>query len=118
VKKSRQLTGYLEWQVNHLAILTSTDGTEAGARWKIVTPTDPTQRGAMLTLQWFSTKMLERVEINLKEVGVMVDICKPDLMRLSPCPLYNTFEDVHKFAHLLKWVINLVSRRVYPEDDS
>jgi hypothetical protein len=38
------------------------------------------------------------VEDKLRARGVMVDTCKPDVMRVAPAPLYNSFEDVRRFA--------------------
>jgi kynureninase len=38
----------------------------------------------------------------LKKHGVLSDWREPDVIRFSPVPLYNTFEDVYQFGQILK----------------
>ena len=37
----------------------------------------------------------------LKDAGVYVDWRKPNVMRIAPVPLYNSFEDIAKFHNIL-----------------
>ena len=38
----------------------------------------------------------------LEEQGVVVDERRPDVVRVAPAPLYNTFEEVWKFANIFR----------------
>ncbi len=67
---------------------------------KIITPTDKQQRGAQLSLQ-FSGDLLP-LQDKLQKKGVIVDLRKPDIMRVAPAPLYNSFHDVYEFGLILK----------------
>ena len=90
VKKSTRLTKYLETLLDGL----ENPGSPAWPAWTIITPRDPTQRGAMLSLRWYQPELLERVARYLKARGILVDVRRPDIMRITPAPLYNTFEEV------------------------
>lgn len=39
---------------------------------------------------------------NLKRHGVVVDERKPDVIRVAPAPLYNSFEDVWLFVEVFR----------------
>ena len=52
----------------------------------------------MLGLRWHRPEYLERVAGHLKARGIIINVRKPDLMRVTPAPLYNTFEDVYNFV--------------------
>jgi kynureninase len=42
--------------------------------------------------------LLESVQKYIEERGVVVDERKPDVLRIAPAPLYNSFWDVHCFV--------------------
>jgi len=89
-KKSQKLTGYLEFVIDTLA----DDLPSAGL--KIITPRDPQQRGAQISL------LIEGRERDvfdkLTAAGVISDFREPCMIRLAPVPLYNSFEDVDERA--------------------
>ena len=91
-EKSFLLTGYLEFLVK-LWI---------GDRIHVITPSDPKQRGCQLSLKLDSDSILASVTDHLEKAGVIVDTRKPNVIRASPVPLYNSFNDVHKFVWELK----------------
>ncbi|CAI6244074.1 unnamed protein product [Periconia digitata] len=98
VEKSIKLTGYLETLLDSL----ENPGLSAWPLWTIITPRDIKYRGAMLSLRWYEPECLERVVGYLKVRGVLVDVRKPDIMRITPAPLYNTFEEINHFVEELR----------------
>jgi kynureninase len=90
--KSLALTAYLASLVSELA----------GERVAIVTPADPAQRGCQLSLRIASgaghgVSVFEALSAR----GVVGDWRQPDIIRLAPVPLYNSFEDVLRGAWTL-----------------
>ena len=75
-----------------------------GRAFHIITPGNPQERGAQLSLM-FAGGIMQKVLDNLKENGVVVDERKPDVIRVAPVPLYNTFEEVWHFATILDGAI-------------
>jgi kynureninase len=67
---------------------------------RIITPSDLGQRGSQLSLRFKgqSKILLEQ----FKAEGVVCDFRQPDIIRATPVPLYNTFEDVHRFYQVVK----------------
>ena len=45
---------------------------------------------------------LEAIHAWLGKHGVVCDLRRPDMLRFAPTPLYNTFEECHKFVSLLR----------------
>jgi len=90
--KSLKLTGYLETLLL----------TELSDDVTIFTPSDPAQRGCQLSICFTKFSDIEAINKQLKAKGVIVDTRKPNVMRVAPAPLYNSFEDVWRFVHLLK----------------
>lgn len=84
--KSETLAGYLEFLLDH-----------AGSdKFSIITPRDPAQRGAQLSLR-LKHKGREICD-GLAKQGVICDWREPDILRVAPVPLYNSFSDVYVFA--------------------
>ncbi|MCI5082747.1 MAG: kynureninase [Saprospiraceae bacterium] len=93
-KKSIQLTGFLEYLVNALK----------DDRIKIITPTNPDERGCQLSIQVRNADKSLYEQITAK--GVIADWREPDVIRVAPVPLYNTFEEVYRFVEILKASLN------------
>jgi kynureninase len=90
--KSLALTAYLAALVTELA----------GESLAIVTPSDPAQRGCQLSLRIArSAGHGLAVFEALSERRVVCDWREPDIIRLAPVPLYNSFEDVLRGAWTL-----------------
>ncbi|KAF3941394.1 Kynureninase [Dactylella cylindrospora] len=102
VEKSRKLTGFLEE-----LLLSDKDGR---AHYEIITPKDPLQRGAQLSLL-FKGGIMEEVHRQLELAGIVVDERKPDVIRVAPAPLYNTYQEVFQFSLELQKAIALATRR-------
>ena len=60
---------------------------------------DPAQRGAQLSLRVAGGRDRGRELFEyLMSVGVVGDWREPDVIRISPAPLYNRYMDVHRFV--------------------
>jgi kynureninase len=88
--KAISLTGYLEYLVKSL-------GEEV---INIITPSDPNQRGSQLSIQ---VKNANKELFNkITEDGVIADWREPDVIRVAPVPMYNSYEDVWRFYEILR----------------
>ena len=85
-KKSVLLTGYMEYLLNSIPKEFCT----------IVTPSDPDQRGAQLSLK--VGKQAPQLVRQFRDNGVICDFREPDIVRVAPAPLYCSFYDVYKFG--------------------
>lgn len=81
-EKSVRLTGYLDSLLRQIP----------GNAFEIITPRDPAERGCQLSLRFRGDA--GRVHDRLVERGIVVDFRSPDVIRVAPVPLYNTFVDV------------------------
>ncbi|MCI4667258.1 MAG: kynureninase [Bacteroidia bacterium] len=73
---------------------------------KVITPKDPSERGCQLSIQVKGAdKSMAKA---LYDEGVIVDWREPDVVRVAPVPLYNTFEEVLNFAKILKKCVEKV----------
>ncbi len=91
--KARDLTGYLEYVVHEVR-------NNTGADLRILTPGDPASRGCQLSV--VIPEAGRKVFDNLTEKGVVADWREPDVIRLAPVPLYNSFRDVYKFGEIFQ----------------
>ncbi|XP_068612689.1 kynureninase [Brachionichthys hirsutus] len=100
-RKSRLLTGYLE----HLIQLhfSQDPARPHKPHIRIITPSDPEQRGCQLSL-CFSIHIGEMFQ-ELEKRGVACDMREPSVLRVAPVPLYNSFADVHRFIQMLGEVL-------------
>lgn len=69
--------------------------------YEIITPSNPSERGAQLSVR-LRPGRLEGVLKVLEDNGVVVDERKPDVIRIAPAPLYNTFTEVWKFVQIFR----------------
>lgn len=98
-EKSILLTGYMELLIQKL--LNTEDRGNNHQTWKILTPSDPQQRGCQLSFELETTDMTKDISQQLKEAGIVCDVRKPAVIRISPTPLYNTFCDVYHAIQVL-----------------
>lgn len=89
-EKSISLTGYLEYLIKSLN----------NSNIRIITPSDPEQRGSQLSIQ---VKEADKGLYSLiTDAGVIADWREPDVIRVAPVPMYNSYGDVFKFYSVLK----------------
>jgi kynureninase len=91
--KSELLTGYLELLINEI---NKSNGDEL---FKIITPDNKAARGCQLSI--ICKQNARRTFDFLTNNGVIGDWREPNVIRLSPAPLYNGFEQVFEAARIL-----------------
>jgi kynureninase len=87
--KSQRLTGYLHYLLDELP----------AGRYQVITPREPQERGCQLSLL-VQDRPRELMRV-LTEAGVMCDFREPNVIRVAPVPLYNSFHEVWRFAQIL-----------------
>lgn len=93
-EKSLKLTGYLEFLLDDIK----------SSEVRIITPRNPEERGCQISL--YVEKEAKALHKNLTDQGVISDYREPNVIRLAPVPLYNSFEDVWVFADILRTHLN------------
>jgi len=82
--KSRELTGWFERLLDD----------RLGDRIEILTPRDPNARGAQLSIRLRERRDTGKALFDAMIArGLICDWREPDVIRLAPTPLYNSFED-------------------------
>lgn len=84
--KSERLTAYTEFLLSRIE----------NPSFAILTPSDPMQRGAQISIQVGSDR--RDIFDRLANAGIICDWREPDVIRIAPVPLYNTFSDVYHFV--------------------
>ncbi|MEL6676209.1 MAG: kynureninase [Bacteroidota bacterium] len=88
--KSLQLTGFMEYLLAEMKL----DAVQ------VITPTKPAERGCQLSIQ---VKNADKSLFEaISRAGVIADWREPDVIRVAPVPLYNSFEDVYRFVEVLE----------------
>jgi len=91
-RKSEKLTGYLVYLLDQID--------PEGKYFRILTPRNPAERGCQLSI--FIHQNGRKVFNRLTKAGVIADWREPNVIRVAPVPLYNTFEEVFRFSEILK----------------
>ncbi len=91
-KKSRPLTDFLELVINDVAQKT-------GNQLEIITPKEHERRGCQLSVvaHGHGKALFDKITAE----GVIADWREPNVIRMAPVPLYNSFEDVYRFGEIL-----------------
>jgi kynureninase len=92
--KSLALTDYLQTLLEQLA----------NEELTVITPSAPQERGCQLSVR-LRTGGGRKVFEALTRSGVVCDWREPDIIRLAPVPLYNSFEEVWQAAHRLAGIL-------------
>jgi kynureninase len=87
--KSTRLTSYLEFLL-----------TEIGSKkFTVITPRNSDERGCQLSI--LAHEHPKELLKELETAGVKCDFREPNVIRVAPTPLYNTFHEVWRFARIL-----------------
>lgn len=98
--KSEKLTSYLEFVVGEINKTATGSGQWAMEPIKIITPKNSAERGCQLSLVF--SRNGKAIFKKLTEQGVISDWREPDVIRVAPVPLYNSFEDAYRFGEIVK----------------
>ncbi len=96
-KKRKLLSGYLHF------ILEEINKESKQKRIEIITPSNETERGCQVSML-----MLNKGKEFFNELtsrGVYADWREPNVVRVAPVPLYNSFEDVFTFGKIVSAII-------------
>ena len=99
--RSRELTAWLEQLLDQ----------QLGKQIEILTPRDPAARGAQLSIRLRDTRGHGRALFDaMLARGLICDWREPDVIRLAPAPLYNSFEDCWRAVELVRDILNAAAR--------
>ena len=101
--KRDKLTGYLEFIIE-----TISKTHESICTFTVITPKDVRQRGAQLSI--LVEGKGKDLFNELTHLGVISDWREPNVIRVAPAPLYNSFEDCFRFGQCLEAAITKFSR--------
>jgi kynureninase len=93
-KKRDDLTAYLEFVIQEIS------KESENADFEIITPKDPSKRGSQLSI--LAHGQGKGLFDEMTKEGVIADWREPNVIRIAPVPLYNSFEDVYRFGEILK----------------
>jgi kynureninase len=90
--KSIKLTGYLQF------LLSEPDG-KLKSHYAVITPRETGTRGCQLSI--LVHEHAKELFGKLDAAGVKCDFREPNVIRVAPTPLYNTFQEVWRFAKIV-----------------
>lgn len=93
IEKRKRLVSFLEFILKEVS-------QKANANFEIITPRDPDQRGAQISvlLHGEGRELFEFLTTN----GVVTDWREPNVIRLAPVPFYTSFKDLYDFGQILQ----------------
>jgi kynureninase len=91
--KSKTLTSYLFYIINQVNTVLGEE------QFKIITPETENDRGAQVSI--IAKSNGKKIFDELLDANVLGDWREPNVIRLSPVPMYNSFEDVFKTGELM-----------------
>ncbi len=94
-RKSRTLTGYLEFLIGELNKMTG-----IRTRLEIITPPNNAERGCQLSVIAHGSG--KKLYTKITREGVYCDWREPNVIRFAPAPLYNSYEDVWRLCQIIK----------------
>ncbi|WP_276504498.1 kynureninase [Terrimonas pollutisoli] len=100
ITKAKLLSGYLHFILDDI-------NKQQKEKWiEVITPAKETERGCQSSM--LMLKKGKEIFSELTEKGVVADWREPNVIRIAPVPLYNTFEDVWKFGEIMRTTIDRI----------
>ena len=97
-QKRDQLTAYMEFVIDDIS-----EKNKDRCTFELITPRDKTKRGAQLSIM--AKGQGKALFDALSAEGVVADWREPNVIRIAPAPLYNSYEDCYWFGQLLEKAI-------------
>ena len=94
--KSKALSEYLFFVLNHINL--------PEEKFTIITPQNSNERGCQVSLSIHQNA--KAVFDTLMPLGIFADWREPNVIRIAPVPLYNSFEEIFIFADTLRQLLN------------
>ncbi len=94
-EKRDDLTAYLEFVINSIS-----ENQKTICNLEIITPKEKANRGAQLSI--LAHGMGKSLFDYITKKGVIADWREPNVIRIAPVPLYNSYEDVYRFGEILE----------------
>jgi len=95
--KAKQLSDYL------LFIIADINSKQKDKTIEVITPGNEKERGCQVSM--LMLKKGKEIFNELSQQGVIADWREPNVIRIAPVPLYNTFEDVYRFGSIVNQLI-------------
>ena len=95
--KSTKLTSYFIYLIDQILV-------KDPYNFYIGTPRDPDKRGGHIALK--RDTEIRKINEALKSRGIISDFRPPNIIRVAPAPLYNTFQEVWEVVYALKEIID------------
>jgi kynureninase len=95
-EKRKRLAGYLHFVLNDI-------NSRRGNILEIITPSGEKERGCQVSM--LMTKNGKMIFDELIKQGVIADWREPNVIRVAPVPLYNSFEDVWNFGNIIESIL-------------
>ena len=97
--RSIRMTAYLQAHLDRVAAERNSAGGAAAGGLATITPRDPGERGCQISVRVRGGA--GPLNARLRAAGVVCDVREPDVLRIAPAPLYNTFHEIWRFARIL-----------------
>jgi kynureninase len=98
IEKSKSLTTYLFYILDHINALSAQPCLE------IITPRQTSEHGCQVSMLMLRDG--KKIFEELKKQSVIADWREPNVIRIAPVPLYNSYEDVYRFGEIISSVLN------------
>lgn len=98
INKGKMMSDYTFFLLNSVA------QNSKGQILQIITPSQLDKKGCQISI--LMKKRGKEIFDQLTNNGVFADWREPDVIRIAPVPLYNTFEEIWKFSSLMEKALN------------
>jgi kynureninase len=92
------MTAFMEFVIDDIS-----EKNKDRCTFELITPRDKTKRGAQLSIM--AKGQGKALFDALSDLGVVADWREPNVIRIAPAPLYNSYEDCYWFGQLLEKAI-------------